>query len=140
MNQQLQALTKIAIGEKMAHFKASLAACNVSSDCQDQILSTLASYEDTVSETFELFKTPWRIKRYMEKNFSLVLPEEIALGEGSFQYIPIVKLLKKLTADKTFKKYRETKKKQREDFLEDVEDGLLFKNSSFFRDNPAALK
>jgi hypothetical protein len=140
MNKQLQALTKMAVGEKMAQVKAALAACNISDSCQDRILSTIAASEDTVSDTFELFKTPWRIKRYMEENFNLVLPEEISLGEGSFQYIPIVKLLKKVTADKTFQKLRRTSTERSEDLLEDVEDGRLFKRQTFFVDNPEALK
>jgi hypothetical protein len=140
MNQQLQSLTKIAVGDKVAHFKAALSACDISSSCQDQIFSTMATYEDSVSATFDLFKTPWRIKRYMEENFSLVQPKELAIGQGSFQYIPIVSLLKKITGDKKFKKFREAGKERSDDLLEDVEHGLLYKSKSFFKDNPEALR
>jgi hypothetical protein len=100
----------------------------------------MATYEDSVNDTFEKFKTPWRIKRYMEENFSLVMPKKLPLGKGSFQYVPVVSLLQKITADKNFKKLREDTKKKREDLLEDVEDGHLFQSSYFFKANPEALR
>jgi len=104
------------------------------------IFSQVNSSQDHVRETFDLFRTPFRIEKYMEKNFHLVLPQRVPLGSGDFQYVSVVNLLKEVVADKSFQKVRQRRKTSEEDVLEDVEDGLFFKNHEFFLKNPNALR
>jgi hypothetical protein len=132
---------KIAVNERNKQFSKALKANNVSNECHDGIFTTIDSYGDNISSTFDLFRTPFRIKRYMEDNFSLVLPSKIRLGKGEFQYVPLVKLLKKIVADKTFQKHRRYRTRNlRDNILEDIEDGQHFKNNGFFLKNPDAMK
>ncbi len=142
MNAELEALTKIAVAEKTKQFRKALDSHNISSESQKSIFATLNTYEDPISATFETFRSPFRIERYMEDNFNLVLPTRIQLGAGDFQYVPIIKLLKKITADKNFIKGRQSANAatRSNDILQDIHDGRHFKNSSFFQANPEALR
>lgn len=139
MNGEIESLTKIAVAEKTKQFRIALHSNNVSPECQASILSDVSSSDDHVSATFQLFRTPFLIEKYMVKNFHLVLPTRHELGSGDFQYVSVVKLLKKIVTDKSFQKIR-TVKRTSEDILEDVEDGFHFKNHEFFKTNPDALR
>jgi hypothetical protein len=141
MNGELERLVKTAVAEKTKQFRKSLQSNNVSRECEAAIFSSLDSYEDNVSSTFTLFRTPFLIERYMEKNFNLVLPTRIKLGAGEFQYVPVGKVLKKIVEDPTFKKYQTSPHVNKiPDLLRDVSDGLHFQSHPFFLENPEALK
>jgi hypothetical protein len=139
LNREIETLTQIAVSEKTKQFRKAMDFYGISSECQANILSQVNEYEDHVQATFQLFRSPFLIKRYLEEHFHLVLPKKLKLGDGEFQYVPIIKVLQKIAADKNFQQLRNSKK-TRNDLLEDVQDGLHFKNLAFFKENPDALK
>jgi len=139
MNEEIKKLTQVAVAEKTEQFKKAMTSNNVTRECQASIILQVNSFQDHMADTFDLFRTPFLIEKYMEKNFHLVLPSRVILGSGDFQYVSVVKLLKKIVDDKSFQEVRRSKKRN-EGILEDLEDGLHFKNHAFFKNNPEALR
>jgi hypothetical protein len=139
MNREIETLTQIAIAEKAKQFRKAMESNGVSSECQDAICSQVNNFEDHVGATFELFRTPFLIKRYLEENFHLVLPRKVKLGRGEFQYVPVIKVLKKIVADQSFQKLRNSRVERR-DLLADIQDGRHFQSLTFFKENPEALR
>jgi hypothetical protein len=127
-------------------FRNVLEEHNVPDLLKESIFSSLLKKEDLVSKTFELFRTAKLTESFLRDNFHYVPPTTIKLGSGSFQYISVKETLKKVRADKTF---QQLKKRNPSDnlcpdgegfLLEDIDDGLLFKENKFFRKNPDAMR
>jgi len=136
---------KTALHTKVSQLKEALNEQNVSLPLQESILSSLQEYTDPVSDTFELFKTPWRIEKFLREHFQYIAPTTVKLGEGHFQYVSVVDTVNRIRGDKSFQQ----RKKQRSNhhntdgegfLLEDIEDGLLFKDNEFFKQHPDALR
>jgi len=123
--------------------KQVLSQHGVSEDMKNSIISALLECHDHVSETFELFKTRWRVESYLQDNFHYIPPRTVKLGSGTFQYVSVAETVNKIRADKTFKSVKKPEQAvATEDgfLLRDIQDGLLFKENKFFKENPNALR
>jgi hypothetical protein len=84
------------------------------------------------------------VESYLRQNFAYVQPTTVKLGSGSFQYVSVRETLEKVRADKTFQTLRKPRNICEDDtdgfLLEDVEDGLNFKENKFFQKHPDAMR
>jgi hypothetical protein len=141
VNSEISALVDIAIKTREQTFLGALKDHNIPEDAADSIMESIRSKEDIVADTFKKFQTSKKIQGYLMENFSAVKPKSVKLGEGSFQYMSIVETLKAIRSDRTFQQFEKTRPCEKSgDLLVDIEDGLAFKGSQFFLDNPGALK
>jgi hypothetical protein len=145
MNGEICHLVNTALRTKTAQFQQVLSEHGVSDDTKDSIFSTIRELHDPVTKTFELFKTPWRVESYLRENFQYIPPKTVKLGSGTFQYVSIKETVNRIREDKTFQKSRKVHHRvedaNSEGFLlEDIEDGLHFKNNTFFLQHPSALR
>lgn len=146
INGEISHLVDTALRTKTSQLKQVLCEHNIQEDMRTSILSSMQDFHNHVGETFDLFKTPWRIESYLRENFHYIPPTTVKLGNGSFQYVSIKETLKKIQEDKTFQHSRNTGNRavREEDIdgflLKDIEDGLLFKENKFFQKNPDALR
>jgi hypothetical protein len=143
LNADFKALVEIALHQQMEQFVSILYEHNIPG--VSSILACLDSSNNVVIQTFNLFKSPKLIESYLRDNFHYIPPTTVPLGKGSFQFIPPSKILKKVLADKTFQKMRQGSNnisaEQPDGFLlEDICDGLAFKENKFFISNPTALR
>lgn len=143
INAEISALVNIASQTRDSIFVTALHAHSIPGETTKSIMQTLRSKTDIFQETFEKFRTVKKVESYLTENFPYVKPKTFKLGDGSFQYVSIVETLKKITGDKTFQKFKKTTNSPQDDgatLMADIEDGLAFKESEFFRINPGALK
>jgi hypothetical protein len=141
INTEIAALVDIATQTRDNVFVGALQDHNISDTVTESIMNSIRKQEDIVKGTFKYFQTPKKAESYLMENFTCIKPRTVKLGEGSFQYISIIDTLKAVTRDKTFQKFGKTcVSKDNGDLLSDIEDGLSYKESQFFRINPRALK
>jgi hypothetical protein len=145
INGELSALVQIALRTQMDRFRTSLDENNLSDELKNSIMFALGKGENPVNKAFDSFKSPKLIMGYLRDNFNFIPPTTVKLGAGSFQYISVIEVLKKIRADKTYQQMKiqpaHSITRDEDDFLiEDIQDGLLFKNNKFFLDNPEAIR
>jgi hypothetical protein len=147
INDEIKSLIKIALANKMEHFKRVMSDYGIQDSTASDIQSSVAACEDLVLKTFDLFKNVSCIEKYMTNNKNYVAPRRMPLGDGEFQYISIIETLKRITADQSFAKVRNFSKNRSEDedenlefCLSDVEDGRRIREIQFFKTNPEALR
>ncbi len=121
--------------------------CDIGMDTISEVLLSVASCDQLVSETFDLFNNTYRIEKYMTQNFNYIKPVRLALGTGDFHYVPVIETLRKITEDRSFQKHRKvysdpsSNKQEDIDFcLSDFEDGSRLRRSDYFSSNPDALR
>lgn len=127
------------------HFKAAMREKEIPDATLTSVLASAAVGENLMKKTFDFFSNSKRIEKYFEANFDYVKPRTVSLGKGTFQYVPIRKVLKKIVADKTFQRHRTVPRTvscddDDDDLLEDLADGEVFKTNKFFIANRDALK
>jgi hypothetical protein len=146
INEEIRHLVSTAVNTKLTQFRQILSEQNVPEDMRNSILSSLQECPDHVSDTFEQFKTAWRAEKFLRDNFQYISPTTVKLGCGTFQYVSVIETVNRVRGDKTFQSMRKQRhsahRTEDEDgfLLEDVEDGLLFKENKFFLKNPNALR
>jgi hypothetical protein len=144
INTEIGQLVDTAINTKLMQLKKIVSEQNLPENVVGNIFSSLGECEDPVSNTFKLFKTPKLVESYLKANFHYVAPTTVKLGSGTFQYIPVTETLAKVQGDTTFQRMRKRHSSQIGDgegfLLEDIDDGLIFKENRFFLQNPNALK
>jgi hypothetical protein len=137
-------LVDTALHTQIDKFRQVLDEHDVAENIKNSILSNLKDQDDFVSKTFECFKTVKLVESYLRQNFAYVQPTTVKLGTGTFQYISIRETLEKIKADKTFQRLRKPRNICEDNpdgfLLEDVEDGLHFKENKFFLENPDAMR
>lgn len=139
-------LVEHASKSKTEQFKMAMMDEGIPDITVATVMSSVSGGEELIRETFDLFSSSKRIEKYFEENFDYVKPKTVSLGNGTFQYVPVRKLLQKIVADKTFQKHRKTLQETIDDddgedrLLQDVEDGLLYQNNNFFKTNRDALR
>jgi hypothetical protein len=143
---EIRHLVEIALHTQLSQFKQVLSDHEIPENVKELILSGLLEYPDHLSETFELFKTAWRTEKFLRDNFQYIPPTTVKLGHGTFQYVSVIETVKKLREDKTFQNMRKPCQSEQSSahgdgfLLEDIEDGLLFKENKFFLRHPNALR
>jgi hypothetical protein len=144
INTEISHIVDSALVSKVDQFRKALNAHSVSEEIKDSIFSTMNSSDDPISTTFQLFKTSKLTESYLRDNFSYVPPTTIKLGSGTFQYVSVVETLKKIREDKTFRTMRKKRNSHHGDgdgfLLQDIEDGLHFKDNKFFLKYPNAMR
>jgi hypothetical protein len=147
INTEIKSLVSIALSNKMEHFRGSLSDKGISESTARDILQSVSECEDIVLKSFDLFKTVKRIEKYMTDSEHYVAPQRLPLGPGEFQYVSVIKTLKKITNDPSFKKHRKlpenrsAEKEENLDFcLGDIDDGQRVRKIGFFQENPDALR
>jgi len=147
INSEIKSLVAIALQSKMEHFKMALNDNGVSNACIDAILQSVATFEDLLGQTFDLFKNVKAAEKCLTSDPNYVKPERVALGSGEFQYVSVIETLKRISADPSFKKLRKhatvTSAGEEEsiDFcLSDLDDGRRLRNGSYFIKNPDAFR
>lgn len=144
INNEVMALMELSSKSIVDHFKMAMREKEIPETTANAVILSASAGESRIQETFQLFSNPNRIEKYFEKNFDYVKPHTVSLGKGSFQYIPVRKLLKKIVEDKTFCKHRKVlpppSNPDDDSVLQDLEDGLLFKTSQSFISNRDALR
>ncbi len=146
INEEIHSLVRTAVNTKLAQFRQLLNEHHVPEHVTSSILSSLQESRDHLSDTFEQFRTPWRAERFLRDNFQYISPTTVKLGHGTFQYVSVIETLNRVRGDKTFQTSRKRQRSQQSAeagdgfLLEDVEDGLLFKDNNFFKKNPSALR
>jgi hypothetical protein len=144
INKEVADIVETAVTTKLKQFRKVLSEHDVPDTVRLAIFSSLDKEPDYASETFHMFKTVRLTEKYLRDNFDYIPPTTVKLGSGSFQYVSIIETLNKIQADKTFqqmKKQRSSHYGEGEGFLlEDIEDGMIFKENKFFLQNPEALR
>jgi hypothetical protein len=145
INGEIRNLVDTALCTKTSQLKLVLGEHNIPENTRDSILSSLRDFHDNISETFDLFKTAWRVESYLRDNFNYIPPTTVKLGSGTFQYVSVKETLNKILQDKTFQRSRNLRHRAVGGgvdgfLLEDIEDGLLFKENKFFQKNQDALR
>jgi hypothetical protein len=144
INMEIGHLVDCALISKMDQVRQLLNEHGVPEEKKGVILSCLKSRDDPISKTFELFKTAKLTESYLRDNFNYVPPTTVKLGSGTFQYVSVIETLKKIRGDKTFQKMQKQRYSHHGDgdgfLLEDIEDGLHFKDNKFFVKNPNAMR
>jgi hypothetical protein len=147
INTEIKSLVSIAMSNKTEHFKRSLSDKGINDSTASDILQSVSACEDIVLKTFDLFKTVKRIEKFMTDSEHYVAPQRMPLGTGEFQYVSVIKTLKKITNDPSFKKLRkrpENRSREKEENLDfclaDIDDGQRVREIGFFRENPDALR
>jgi len=147
INAEFSALVEIALKTKLKQFHGALAENGLEDSVIESVLSHLKSCDEYVGSTFSLFSSAKLIEKYLQENFDYIPPTKITLGSGSFQFIPPSKILKKILSDQTYQKMQKKKNTQSAEesdtdsfLIEDISDGLLFKNNTYHISNPDALR
>lgn len=146
INSEVRFLVDLALNSQISQLQEVLDSQNLQEDVRQSILFDVRNRQGFVSETFDRFRTSKLIEGYLRDNFDYLPPRTLSLGSGSFQYIPIIDTLKKIQADRTFQKMKNLHAQRSpvidsDGFLlEDIQDGLVFKENKFFLENPDALK
>ena len=142
-------MTKKALAVRDASLGAALSKCsNLSDECIADITAEV-SKNDHCLQVMEMLVSEHRRMQFLGEHFKLVMPMEITLNpdqvklgkaKDCIHYIPITCGLKTLLEDKT---YCQVIDRERNDLkkapLEDVKDGLAFKQNNFFIENPDAV-
>jgi hypothetical protein len=135
---EIKTLVSIALASKTDLFKGVMKSKGIDAAMVDSIMQVIAECDDHLLKTFELFRNPKCIETYITEEFPYVKPTTVALGSGSFQYVSITEILKKIKNDKSFQKLRKKVEVQNTDVeetmdfcLRDVDDGLLMRSSKF---------
>jgi hypothetical protein len=147
MNGEIKSLVTIALANKMEQFKGAMKDSGIDESTASNILQSVTACEDLVTSTFDLFKSAKCIEKYMTTSKNYVAPIRLPLGDGNFHYVPVIDILKRVTADPTFKKVRVLPKyrsKEEDESLQfclsDVDDGQRLRSIQFFQSNPDALR
>ena len=145
MNVEIQHLMDTALRTKTAQLKQVLSEHGVPEDTKDSIFSSMGQFHDHITETFQLFKTPWRVESYLQQHFDYIAPKTVKLGSGSFQFVSVKETVNRIREDKTFRTSRKVQQSVEDSsgdgfILEDIEDGLHFKKNKFFQKHPNALR
>jgi len=147
INSEIKSLISMGLANKVEHFKRAMQSCGINESTVNEILSSVASCEDLVLSTFDLFKNIKCIEKYMTNNKNYVEPKRMPLGEREFQYISIIETLKRITGDPSFKNVRNLPKTRSKDedenldfCLADVDDGRRIREIEFFKTHPDALR
>jgi hypothetical protein len=89
------------------------------------------------------FSSVYKRRKFVKNSGNYIPPCEVKLPQDSsgikrtFQYIPVIDLLKAIVADPGFNQQPQFPRQC--EMLYDVKDGAFWKNSAFFKDNPDAL-
>ncbi len=84
MNVEIRNLVDTALRTKTQQFKQVLSEHDVPEVTIESICSSLGEFHDHVGDTFELFKTPWRVESYLRDNFHYIPPKTMKLGSGTW--------------------------------------------------------
>jgi hypothetical protein len=145
INAELKALVVMALTNKTEQFTTAMQDSGISGQTSSEVLQSVGRCDQLVTDTFSLFSTAWRIEKYMTENFHYIKPVRVPLGTGEFQHVSIVETLKKINADRSFKKLRKVFSETADDddpdlVLADLEDGVRLRTSHYFKANPDALR
>ena len=130
--------------------KEVLSKAEVQSNVIGQVMAVLE--DDIIIKAQENLNSEHKRNKYLSQNFVFVKPEEIILNQDemargekkeSFMYIPVKESIKALLEDSSFNKMMEEvrNKPGHEDdtVLEDIKDGLSYKRTEYFQQNPSAF-
>ena len=108
--------------------------------------------KDPFLKAQEELSSEYKRNKYMEENFHYVKPREIVLNKEETKsgakkevvhYVPIIEAFKVLIEDKSFiraiENAAEEDKLEDNDLIEDVKDGLIYKQNNYFQENPEAF-
>jgi hypothetical protein len=143
INSEIASLLDLSTKTTRECVNAALQNIGVGIEAQQSVLKELDSCRDKILETFKKFRHSKQIEKYLTSNFNVILPEKKILGKGTFQYVPIAKVLTKIVADKSFQNCLQRSRAEsntNKNVLEDLHDGILFRESSYFRENPEAIR
>jgi hypothetical protein len=144
INKEIGHIVDKALATKLEQLRTVLCDNEIPEHVVRSIFAGLQDSTDYVRETFELFKSVKLTEKYLRDNFKYIPPTTVKLGSGTFQYVSIRETLNKIETDHTFQRMKKKRNPHRGDgegfLLEDIEDGLLFKESKFFLKNPDALR
>jgi hypothetical protein len=138
------------IGQKhvVGLLKKKLLALDVSADVVDQVLGEFNRIDILKQCNEGILRSDASRKSFYKSNFCYVEPVELYLGQDEAgkhrycYYVPIKLSLQALfQQESVVQQYKSTHAiNMQKDMLEDIADGAVFKNSTFFVNNPSAVK
>ena len=143
------AIAKKSALQKETVLRSSLLKCsNLTPEEREHIVSEVTE-NDLFLKAQESLLSDHKRSKFISENFNVVNPLEIILNpdevkmglpKDCIHYIPIRESLKVLLEDKTFNKaFEEHRNVDKKSGLEDIKDGLAFKENEFFKENPNAF-
>lgn len=142
INSEISSLLSLAANTIRDRVKIALTSNNVGTETQQSVLKDMNTSWDPFSETFQKFRNSKQIEKYLTTNFKVIAPETKALGEGTFQYVSPIKVLNKIAGDRSFQeclKMQRAVRKPDSECIRDLHDGMLYRENSYFKENPDAF-
>lgn len=133
----------------MTNLRLAMLKNNVSEGQAEDIISTVMRndiFKEAHNADNGLLRTDHMRQKYFRDNFAFVAPVPLLLGNGKHgqqvicHYVPIKDTIKSLFRNTCVSKQHENPLPRHVNIISDIMDGAIFKSSSFFANNPNALK
>ena len=139
---ELNNIRDLAQTSKKEKLKEVLLNKDISLETVDEIVEQILS-DDLMTNSNKIFDSNYKRKQYYKKEFKYVDPVSIEIDKNKhFSYVPPAKTLENMFFDKSIQNHLNfnISEKKSDGLLEDFTDGSVYKNNSFFKQNPTALK